>query len=78
MYRFANAALNVAGRSTRQVAVRHGSSGASPSFHSKYGTPLLIGGAAFCTTVWAYVLTSTGITWNLSPVGKVQPKPWKE
>lgn len=24
------------------------------------------------------VLTQTGITWNLSPVGKVMPKEWRE
>uniref|UniRef100_A0AAY4EB14 Cytochrome c oxidase subunit 7B, mitochondrial n=1 Tax=Denticeps clupeoides TaxID=299321 RepID=A0AAY4EB14_9TELE len=76
MFQLKKNVVSEVGFEPTQVAVRHGSSGASPSFHSKYGTPLLIGGAAFCTTVW--VLTSTGITWNLSPVGKVQPKPWKE
>ncbi|XP_026873964.2 cytochrome c oxidase subunit 7B, mitochondrial [Electrophorus electricus] len=78
MYRFAKAALNITGRSARQVAVRHGSSDASNDFHAKYGTPLLIAGATFCVAVWGYVGTSTGITWNLSPVGKVQPKEWKD
>lgn len=24
------------------------------------------------------VLTQTGLTWNLSPVGKVMPKEWRE
>ncbi|KAL7853602.1 hypothetical protein AOLI_G00204460 [Acnodon oligacanthus] len=78
MYRFAKAALNLTGQASRQVAVRHASSGVSPEFHAKYGTPLLIAGATFCTAVWGYVITSTGIVWNLSPVGKVQPKEWKE
>ncbi|XP_048023317.1 cytochrome c oxidase subunit 7B, mitochondrial [Megalobrama amblycephala] len=77
MYRFAKAALNLSGQSARQVAVRQ-MSGLSPEFHAKYGAPLLIAGATFCTGVWAYVITSTGIAWNLSPVGKVQPKEWKE
>ncbi|XP_056118195.1 cytochrome c oxidase subunit 7B, mitochondrial [Rhinichthys klamathensis goyatoka] len=77
MYRFAKIALNLSGQSARQVAVRQ-KSGLSPEFHAKYGAPLMISGIAFCTAVWAYVITSTGITWNLSPVGKVQPKPWKE
>ncbi|KAG5285021.1 hypothetical protein AALO_G00033170 [Alosa alosa] len=77
MFRFTKAALNLTGQSARQVAVRH-SSDVNPEFHAKYGTPLMIAGGAFCVSVWAYVLTSTGITWNLSPVGKVQPKPWKE
>ncbi|XP_018956584.1 cytochrome c oxidase subunit 7B, mitochondrial-like [Cyprinus carpio] len=77
MYRFAKAALNLSGQSARQVAVRQ-KSDLSSEFHSKYGPPLLIAGVTFCTAVWAYVVTSTGIAWNLSPVGKVQPKPWQE
>ncbi|CAB1316491.1 unnamed protein product, partial [Coregonus sp. 'balchen'] len=39
---------------------------------------MMIGGFVFCVSVWGFVLTQTGITWNLSPVGKVQPKPWRE
>ncbi|KAF7697352.1 cytochrome c oxidase subunit 7B, mitochondrial [Silurus meridionalis] len=78
MYRFAKAALNLNGQAGRQVAVRHVSSEASRAFHAKFGMPLLVTGATFCTAVWAYVITSTGISWNLSPVGKVQPKEWKE
>ncbi|GAA6089349.1 cytochrome c oxidase subunit 7B, mitochondrial [Tachysurus ichikawai] len=78
MFRFGKAALNLSGQASRQVAVRHASSGASREFHAKYGLPLLIAGATFCTGIWAYVITSTGIAWNLSPVGKVQPKPWRE
>ncbi|GLD46722.1 cytochrome c oxidase subunit 7B, mitochondrial-like protein [Lates japonicus] len=75
MYRFAKAAFNVTGQAVRQV--RHGST-ASAEFHSKYGNGLMVSGAVFCTAVWAYVLTQTGITWNLSPVGKVMPKEWRE
>uniref|UniRef100_A0A4W6DLJ3 Cytochrome c oxidase subunit 7B, mitochondrial n=1 Tax=Lates calcarifer TaxID=8187 RepID=A0A4W6DLJ3_LATCA len=56
--------------------VRHGSTGAE--FHAKYGNGLLVSGGVFCTAVWAYVLTQTGLTWNLSPVGKVMPKEWRE
>ncbi|XP_053335237.1 cytochrome c oxidase subunit 7B, mitochondrial [Clarias gariepinus] len=78
MFRFTKAALNLSGQAGRQVAVRHASSGASPAFHAKYGTPLLLLGATFCTAVWGYVVTSTGMAWNLSPVGKVEPKEWKE
>lgn len=64
-----------AGQGARQVRL---SSTHSPEFHAKYGTGLMIGGFAFCVSVWGFVLTQTGITWNLSPVGKVQPKPWRE
>ncbi|XP_071770190.2 cytochrome c oxidase subunit 7B, mitochondrial [Centroberyx gerrardi] len=74
MYRFAKAAVNITGQAVRQV--RHGST--APDFHAKYGTGLIVGGAVFCTAVWSFVLTQTGITWNLSPVGKVMPKEWRE
>uniref|UniRef100_A0A665XBH3 Cytochrome c oxidase subunit 7B, mitochondrial n=1 Tax=Echeneis naucrates TaxID=173247 RepID=A0A665XBH3_ECHNA len=57
--------------------VRHGST-KNEDFHSKYGTALLVGGAVSCVAVWAYVGTQTGLTWNVSPVGKVTPKPWRE
>ncbi|XP_044227723.1 cytochrome c oxidase subunit 7B, mitochondrial [Thunnus albacares] len=75
MYRFAKAAVNITGQAARQV--RH-SSTSHQDFHSKYGTGLMIGGAIFCTGVWTFVLTQTGITWNLSPVGKLMPKEWRE
>ncbi|XP_061817667.1 cytochrome c oxidase subunit 7B, mitochondrial [Nerophis lumbriciformis] len=75
MFRFAKAAVNLSGQTARQV--RHGST-VPQDFHAKYGTSMLLGGAVFCTAVWAYVLTQTGITWNLSPVGKIMPKEWRE
>ncbi|XP_051258029.1 cytochrome c oxidase subunit 7B, mitochondrial [Dicentrarchus labrax] len=77
MYRFAKAAVNISGQAVRQARqVRHGST--APDFHAKYGNGLMIGGTVFCTAVWAYVLTQTGITWNMSPVGKVMPQEWRE
>ncbi|XP_069001862.1 cytochrome c oxidase subunit 7B, mitochondrial [Embiotoca jacksoni] len=75
MYRFAKAAMNISGRAVRQV--RHGST-VRDDFHSKYGTGMMIGGVGFCVAVWAFVLFQSDITWNLSPVGKVMPKPWRE
>ncbi|XP_076606772.1 cytochrome c oxidase subunit 7B, mitochondrial [Chaetodon auriga] len=75
MYRFAKAAVNISGQAVRQV--RHGST-APQDFHTKYGTSVLAGGALFCVAVWGYVLTQTGITWNMSPVGRVTPKEWRE
>ncbi|KAJ3589082.1 hypothetical protein NHX12_009930 [Muraenolepis orangiensis] len=75
MYRFAKVAVNVAGVAARQV--RNGST-AQPDFHAKYGTGLLAGSVVFCTAVWGFVITNTGITWNLSPVGKVTPQAWRE
>ncbi|KAF7206159.1 cytochrome c oxidase subunit 7B, mitochondrial [Nothobranchius furzeri] len=75
MYGFAKATVNLSGQAVRHV--RHGST-VSKDFHSKYGTVVLLGGAAFCTTVWGYVLTQAGITWNLSPVKRMMPKEWRE
>ncbi|XP_077403328.1 cytochrome c oxidase subunit 7B, mitochondrial [Vanacampus margaritifer] len=75
MYRFAKAAVNLSSQAARQV--RHGST-APQDFHSKYGNAVLVGGFTFCTAVWTYVVTQTGITWNLSPVGRLMPKPWRE
>ncbi|MED6237862.1 hypothetical protein ATANTOWER_026345 [Ataeniobius toweri] len=74
MYRFAKAAANLGGQAVRQV--RHGST-APQNFHSKYGMGVLVSGAVFCSTVWGYVLTQTGIVWNLSPVNRMSPKPWR-
>ncbi|XP_072302119.1 cytochrome c oxidase subunit 7B, mitochondrial [Eucyclogobius newberryi] len=74
MFRFGKAALNITNQASRQV--RHGST--RQDFHGKYGTAVMVGGGAFCVAVWSYVLTQTGLTWNLSPVGKVQPLPWRE
>ncbi|KAJ0061759.1 hypothetical protein NL108_008300 [Boleophthalmus pectinirostris] len=67
--------LVFSGRASQQV--RQGST-VTPDFHAKYGTAIMLGGAAFCVGVWSYVLTQTGLTWNLSPVGKVQPIPWRQ
>ncbi|XP_062288472.1 cytochrome c oxidase subunit 7B, mitochondrial [Scomber scombrus] len=75
MYRFGKAVATVTSQATRQV--RHGSS-VRQDFHAKYGNALLAGGVGFSTAVWAYVLTQTGITWNMSPVGKLMPKEWRE
>uniref|UniRef100_A0A3Q2QYV2 Cytochrome c oxidase subunit 7B, mitochondrial n=1 Tax=Fundulus heteroclitus TaxID=8078 RepID=A0A3Q2QYV2_FUNHE len=75
MYRFAKAVANVGGQAVRQV--RHGST-ATQNFHSKYGMGVLVSGTVFCSVVWGYVLTQTGIEWNLSPVNRVMPKPWRE
>ncbi|KAK0138517.1 Cytochrome c oxidase subunit 7B, mitochondrial [Merluccius polli] len=75
MFRFAKAAVNVTGVAARQV--RNGST-APQDFHAKYGNGLLVGSIGFCTAVWAFVITQTGITWNLSPVGKLTPKAWRE
>lgn len=64
------------GQAARQV--RNSATASEEVFHAKYGVALMVGGTVFCTAVWSYVLTQTGITWNLSPVGKMMPKPWRK
>ncbi|PWA23184.1 cytochrome c oxidase subunit 7B, mitochondrial-like [Xiphophorus maculatus] len=75
MYRFAKTVAILGGRAGRQL--RHGST-APQDFHSKYGMGVLVSGSVFCTAVWAYVLTQTGIVWNVSPVKRMTPKPWRD
>uniref|UniRef100_A0AAZ3PBD4 Uncharacterized protein n=1 Tax=Oncorhynchus tshawytscha TaxID=74940 RepID=A0AAZ3PBD4_ONCTS len=52
MFRFAKAALNVSGKGARHVRF---SSTHAPEFHAKYGTGLMVGGVAFCVSVWGFV-----------------------
>ncbi|MBN3323637.1 COX7B oxidase, partial [Atractosteus spatula] len=78
MFRFAKTALNLSAQGARQAAWRQCHHKAGPDFHDKYGNILLVSGTLFCVAVWSYVATQTGITWNLSPVGKVTPKEWRE
>ncbi|KAH0630899.1 hypothetical protein JD844_004230 [Phrynosoma platyrhinos] len=70
---FGRAARNIQHAVARQVHHKHG-----PDFHDKYGNLILLGGAAFCVSIWSYVITNTGIEWNLSPIGRITPKPWRE
>ncbi|CAD7676689.1 unnamed protein product [Nyctereutes procyonoides] len=35
-------------------------------------------GTTFCIAVWAYTATQIGVEWNLSPVGRVTPKEWRD
>ncbi|XP_032886678.1 cytochrome c oxidase subunit 7B, mitochondrial-like [Amblyraja radiata] len=69
--------LALSGRSIRQIAARHAHHKTGPDFHDRYGTAILAGGTVFCASIWTYVCTQTGITWNLSPIGKITPEDWK-
>ncbi|NXF79251.1 COX7B oxidase, partial [Sclerurus mexicanus] len=74
----ARAALNLAVRGIQHAAVRQAHRKHEPNFHDKYGTLVLLGGAAVFTTVWGYVLTQLGMEWGLSPVGRITPREWRE
>uniref|UniRef100_A0A8D0BGQ5 Cytochrome c oxidase subunit 7B, mitochondrial n=1 Tax=Salvator merianae TaxID=96440 RepID=A0A8D0BGQ5_SALMN len=63
-------------RSFQRTATRRAHS--QPNFHDKYGNIILLGGATFCASTWFYIVTQGGIEWNLSPVGRITPKEWRE
>ncbi|XP_066212381.1 cytochrome c oxidase subunit 7B, mitochondrial [Saccopteryx leptura] len=65
-------------RSIQQTVTRHSHQKRTPDFHDKYGNAILAGGATFCIATWTYTVTQIGIEWNLSPVGRVTPKEWRE
>lgn len=65
-------------RSTEQTMARQSHQKQTPDFHDKYGNAVLASGAAFCIAVWAYTATQIGIEWNLSPVGRVTPRKWRD
>ncbi|XP_073897199.1 cytochrome c oxidase subunit 7B2, mitochondrial [Castor canadensis] len=65
-------------RSIQQVMARQNHDKRLPDFHDKYGIAVLAGGTAFCAVAWVILSTQMGIEWNLSPVGRVTPKEWKE
>uniref|UniRef100_A0ACB8FWJ1 Cytochrome c oxidase subunit 7B, mitochondrial n=1 Tax=Sphaerodactylus townsendi TaxID=933632 RepID=A0ACB8FWJ1_9SAUR len=65
-------------RSIQRTVARQAHHKHEADFHDKYGTMILLGGAVFCASIWTYVVTQTGIEWNLSPVGRVTPKEWRE
>ncbi|KAL4662134.1 hypothetical protein H8957_016410, partial [Semnopithecus entellus] len=64
-------------RSIQQTMARQSHQKRTPDFHDKYGNAVLAGGATFCIATWTYVATQIGIEWNLSPVGRVTPKEWR-
>ncbi|MEE6497095.1 hypothetical protein FKM82_002593 [Ascaphus truei] len=78
MFPLARSVLSVTARGIQRAASRQAHHKAGPTFHEKYGNIILLSGAVFCASIWTYVITQTGITWNLSPVGRVTPKEWRE
>ncbi|GAB5584717.1 cytochrome c oxidase subunit 7B2 [Prionailurus iriomotensis] len=65
-------------QSIQQTMARQSHQKRTPDFHDKYGNAVLASGATFCVAVWAYTATQIGIEWNLSPVGRVTPKEWRD
>ncbi|XP_054434100.1 cytochrome c oxidase subunit 7B, mitochondrial-like [Pteronotus mesoamericanus] len=57
--------------SIQQITVRQSNQKLTPDFHDKCGN-------AFCVAAWVYTATQTGTKWNLSPVGRVTPKEWRD
>ncbi|XP_013206228.1 cytochrome c oxidase subunit 7B2, mitochondrial [Microtus ochrogaster] len=78
MFPLARYALNhLKIQSIRQVVARQGHTKPSSDFHDKYGNMLLVSGFTFCFVGFVFYITQMGVEWNLSPVGRVTPKEWK-
>ncbi|CAI9590585.1 unnamed protein product [Staurois parvus] len=77
MFALVRSALSVSGRGVQRTLTRRTHHKAEPNFHDKYGNLVLASGTAFCVGIWGYVITSTGICWNLSPVGRVTPMEYR-
>ncbi|KAM4818111.1 cytochrome c oxidase subunit 7B, mitochondrial [Thomomys bottae] len=73
-----NAVSRLPVRSFQQTVARQSHQKKVPDFHDKYGNAILAGGVTFCVAAWSYTATQIGIEWNLSPVGRVIPKEWRD
>ncbi|XP_051034607.1 cytochrome c oxidase subunit 7B, mitochondrial [Phodopus roborovskii] len=73
-----NALSRLQVRSIQQVVARQSHQKRTPNFHDKYGNAILAAGGLFCISTWTYTATQIGIEWNLSPVGRVTPKEWRD
>ncbi|NWR97840.1 cytochrome c oxidase subunit 7B, mitochondrial [Motacilla alba alba] len=78
MFPVARAAQSLVARGIQQTAVRQAHRKHEPTFHDKYGTMVLLGGATMFTAVWGYVLTTLKMEWGFSPVGRITPSEWRE
>ncbi|XP_061454696.1 cytochrome c oxidase subunit 7B, mitochondrial [Rhineura floridana] len=78
LFPLASSALRLTARGILRTLARQAHHKHEPDFHDKYGNIILLGGAIFCVSIWTYVATQTGMEWNLSPVGRITPKEWKE
>lgn len=47
-------------------------------FHDNYDNAVLASWATFYVALWAYTVTQIEIECNLSPIGRVTPKEWKD
>ncbi|NXW68193.1 cytochrome c oxidase subunit 7B, mitochondrial [Hirundo rustica] len=78
MFPVARAAQSLVARSIQHTAVRQAHRKHEPTFHDKYGTMVLLSGAAVFSAVWGYVFTKLKIAWGFSPVGRITPTEWRE
>uniref|UniRef100_A0A8C8ZJ90 Cytochrome c oxidase subunit 7B, mitochondrial n=1 Tax=Prolemur simus TaxID=1328070 RepID=A0A8C8ZJ90_PROSS len=62
----------------QQTMARQSHQKQTSDFHDKYGNAVLATGATFCIAVWTYAVIQIGTEWNLSPVGRVTPKEWRD
>ncbi|XP_036059078.1 cytochrome c oxidase subunit 7B, mitochondrial-like [Onychomys torridus] len=65
-------------QSFQQAVARQSHQKWTPNFHDQYRNAMLAGGVLFCVSTWTYTATQIGIEWNLSPVGRVTQKEWRD
>ncbi|XP_034795275.1 cytochrome c oxidase subunit 7B, mitochondrial-like [Pan paniscus] len=61
-----------------QTMARQSHQKRTSDFHDKDGNAVLASGDTVCITVWTYVATQIRIKGNLSPVGRVTLKKWRD
>uniref|UniRef100_A0A8D0H204 Cytochrome c oxidase subunit 7B, mitochondrial n=1 Tax=Sphenodon punctatus TaxID=8508 RepID=A0A8D0H204_SPHPU len=75
MFPLVRRALGLTARGMQRIAVRGAHCKYKPDFHDK--SCFLWWNSIFCVVIWAYVATQIGLDWNMSPVGRVNPKEWE-
>ncbi|KAL4827722.1 hypothetical protein H8958_003629 [Nasalis larvatus] len=64
--------------SIQQTMARQSHQKCTSDFHDKGSNAVLANGDTFCIAVWTYVATQIGIIGNLSPVGRITLKEWRD
>ncbi|XP_064146449.1 cytochrome c oxidase subunit 7B, mitochondrial-like [Loxodonta africana] len=71
-----NALSHLRVRSIQQTMARQTHQKYAPDFHDNM--VMLVELLTVYVAVWTHTATQTGTEWNLSPVGRVTPKEWRD
>nr|XP_035158658.1 cytochrome c oxidase subunit 7B, mitochondrial-like [Callithrix jacchus] len=64
--------------SIQQTMARQSHQKRTPDFYDKYDNAVLASEATFCMALWTYRATQIRIERNLSSVGRITPKEWRD